>query len=809
MSRIAILKIRSGDFNCGFDVSLQILRQGGSLLAEIEGRLPPQPNLDGFYVSWRTRFRSLNSSYRRSRRFQTAEDGWEIDESTPTNRAIGNEIEACKQLTKTLEREMKNWLQDSALGQWQKIRERLLREFANRSDPIDLTIDARDPKLWKLPWHVWDLLEDYPDVGISYTFPEFDRPSQVLVANKKENKVRILAIFGDDSELDLEVDRQLISGLKEASVEFLNAPRSRTVIERLRDPQGWDVFFFAGHSHSEEDDGRIYLNESENLEIDEFKNALKEAIARGLKIAIFNSCDGLGFTRKLADLHLPVAIVMQEEVPDRVAQSFLKEFLAEYATGTSLVRAVRRSQERLEAFRELPGCTWLPALYQNLGATLPTWETLRDRSPRDRPAIAKQLRRVALTSLAIGLSAIASRHFGALQSLELASFDLLMRNRAIEAPDDRLAIVAITEEDLQFQDRMGWRREAKSLSDLALYKLLEKLQTYRPRVIALDLYRDFPTDPNIPELKQHFNRPNFIGTCLVGGTRDRPIGIAPPPEIESTGRLGFSNFPQDANGVIRRQILGMSPDRTCPTSQSLSLTVALAYLRSENIINIGFNSNNELKIGSVIFPKLTAETGGYQLPRSEAQGYQVLLNYRAAEAIAPQVSLQEVLEGTVDDRLPELVTDKIVLIGTIAQTYQDWHLTPYSKGQWPQKMPGAIVHAHGISQIVSAVIDKRPLINTWPDEIEMLWILTWCFLGGILILLVVEIYPLSTKERWNSFRIIAIGFLSTAGAIAVLSSLSFFLFELGFWVPIVPASLGLLLTSGGIIVSYVCFGNKG
>jgi CHASE2 domain-containing sensor protein len=91
----------------------------------------------------------------------------------------------------------------------------------------------------------------------------------------------------------------------------------------------------------------------------------------------------------------------------------------------------------------------------------------------------------------------------------------------------------------------------------------------------------------------------------------------------------------------------------------------------------------------------------------------------------------------------------------------------------------------------------------------MLWILSWCFLGGILILLVVEIYPLSTKERWNSFQVIAIGFLSTAGAIAILSALSFFLFELGLWVPIVPASLGLLLTSGGVIVTYVYVGNKG
>jgi len=30
-----------------------------------------------------------------------------------------------------------------------------------------------------------------------------------------------------------------------------------------------------------------------------------------LKLAIFNSCDGLGLARELADLHLPTMIVMQ------------------------------------------------------------------------------------------------------------------------------------------------------------------------------------------------------------------------------------------------------------------------------------------------------------------------------------------------------------------------------------------------------------------------------------------------------------------------------------------------------------------
>jgi hypothetical protein len=54
---------------------------------------------------------------------------------------------------------------------------------------------------------------------------------------------------------------------------------------------------------------------------------LKRAITQGLKLAIFNSCDGLGLADYLTDLQIPQTIFMREPVPDRVAHEFLKNFL--------------------------------------------------------------------------------------------------------------------------------------------------------------------------------------------------------------------------------------------------------------------------------------------------------------------------------------------------------------------------------------------------------------------------------------------------------------------------------------------------
>ncbi|WP_019506224.1 CHAT domain-containing protein [Pleurocapsa sp. PCC 7319] len=206
------------------------------------------------------------------------------------------------------------------------------------------------------------MLSDYPDVGIGYSTNENYTPSLIQTIH---NKVSILAVFGDSKNIDLTEDRQAINNLKNTEPVFLHQPISRELIQQLRSRRGWDVFFFAGHSQREINVGRIYLNERESLTLDQFKNALTEAISNGLKIAIFNSCDGLGLAQRLADLHIPVVIAMQEIVPDLVAQSFLKEFLTEYNCGLPLYTAVRRAQARLEEFTDYPGATWLPLIFQN------------------------------------------------------------------------------------------------------------------------------------------------------------------------------------------------------------------------------------------------------------------------------------------------------------------------------------------------------------------------------------------------------------------------------------------------------------
>lgn len=395
MSRVAVVRIRNGDFDQGLDISLQVCSDKAFPSPEILGRLPANPELEDLYTVWQQTFIRLTTQRR------TISD-WQI-ESRPTNYST-SEVDTCRYFVRNLETSMRNWLQHSQDRGWQKIRERLVKELANKSDEFRVVITAINSEMCKLPWHIWDLIESNPDVEVAFSYPNDEEPEPTQT--NYNNQVRILAVLGDSNGIDTQPDQDAIRQLNGAEPEFLPQPTSRELIQDLRRPKGWDIFFFAGHSETNGEIGRIYINQSESLEISDFRNALREAILHGLKLAIFNSCDGLGLAQQLADLYIPVIIFMREPVSDEVAQSFLKEFLSEYAHGQPLYTSVRRARERLEEFQNLPGATWLPVICQNSAFVPPTWQELR-HPKRKGQILPNRLRLVTVLLLSVVVTAFA------------------------------------------------------------------------------------------------------------------------------------------------------------------------------------------------------------------------------------------------------------------------------------------------------------------------------------------------------------------------------------------------------------------
>jgi CHASE2 domain-containing sensor protein len=104
-------------------------------------------------------------------------------------------------------------------------------------------------------------------------------------------------------------------------------------------------------------------------------------------------------------------------------------------------------------------------------------------------------------------------------------------------------------------------------------------------------------------------------------------------------------------------------------------------------------------------------------------------------------------------------------------------------------MPGVILHAQMVSQILSAVLDGRTLMWIWPFWGEVLWVWGWSFVGGVL--------------AWR-FRSLGALALTVGVTLGVLYGLCFSLITQGGWVPLVPSALTLVAT-GGSVIAYFTF----
>ncbi|MBW4464028.1 MAG: CHASE2 domain-containing protein [Pegethrix bostrychoides GSE-TBD4-15B] len=722
MSHFIVLNLGVGDLQNGCaSVIAQVLNKAEKQYPmRYVGSLPPAPELEQLYRRWQLLYREF---YReRGASGFSATRAITISSSGVTH---FSEVEF-SDLAQQLRWCLNTWLNAES---FHSIDRKLSRLF-DPTDSIQVTIQTNDPILRRLPWHLWNFFEDFPQAEVALSVAEYER----LDRPQSTGAVRILAVLGNSHNIDLQSERQVIEALPNAAPLFLNQPSHAELHEQLWDQQGWDVLFFAGHSQTEAqatgETGRLYISDEDSLTLNQLRNGLKRAIRQGLKLAIFNSCDGLGLAQALADLHIPQVIVMRELVPDAVAQAFFREFLSQFSRGQSLYAAVREAREKLEQFEgEYPCATWLPLICQNPAEEPMRWRTLREplqelfQKPSVRLASPARPRwPVLLASLLVAGSAVSIRHLGGFQTWDLRAFDQLMRLRPAEAPDPRLLLVTITDQDVQQQDAQ--ERRGASLSDQALAQLLNKLRPHQPRVVGLDLYRDFPVDPASGLVAQLQQTPQFVAVCEVGdGAGTKPLAGIP------AARISFSDMPIDPDGVVRRQILGMAAaPGFCVTDTAFSLRLAQLYLSAQGI-QTSRDAAGTVKIGQTPFPPLRPDSGSYH--QLDALGYQVMLNYRAANPPSAQVTLGEILSGALDAQLAELVRDRVVWIGTVDPSFKDYFLMPYSQSDPMQKMPGVVIQAQMTSQILSAVLDQRPLLVSLPNWGAALWIWGWSGLGAV------------------------------------------------------------------------------
>jgi len=394
-------------------------------------------------------------------------------------------------------------------------------------------------------------------------------------------------------------------------------------------------------------------------------------------------------------------------------------------------------------------------------------------------ALPKWIRHPSTIGVGIGLVvflAVAGlRLFGGLQATELATYDFFLKLRpAAGWKEDRVVVVLIDDEDIR---RVGhW-----PLSDEILARTLKTLVDASPRAIGVDLYRDLPVEPGTDQFERLLTSTDRLVFVKKFGGRDA-ARVSPPRVLAGTEQVGFADLLIDPGGYVRRGLLFLDDGEEI--GYSLALRLALPYLASHGVTPAaGEPDPSHLRLGQVTFRPLEANDGGYA--GADSAGYQILLDYKGGANPFRTFTLSDVLEG----RIPaSALRDRIVLLGVAADSVKDFFMTPYGRRDKDAAgMPGVLIHAHAVSQLLRAGLDGEQPMRFIPDWMEYLAMLLWGLAGAGTALLVRALVPFS--------------FIAALETLLLLGG-TYAAFLAGWWLPIVPLAM-VGISAAGLSIAYL------
>ncbi|MBW4572075.1 MAG: CHASE2 domain-containing protein [Tolypothrix carrinoi HA7290-LM1] len=375
----------------------------------------------------------------------------------------------------------------------------------------------------------------------------------------------------------------------------------------------------------------------------------------------------------------------------------------------------------------------------------------------------------ALPGFGILAIVIIARSCGLLQPLEWMALDTFLRLRPAEPMDNRITIIGITEKDIV-------SAKTYPIPDKEIATLIRKVQNYQPRVIGLDIVRNISVEPGHKELVDVFKQSKNLITI----EKVLPPQYAPPPNVPDN-QVGFSDAISDKDGNSRRILIGTpSLQKGQDYKFSLPLRLAKAYLLSEDIsLKQGIRDPGTMRFGSVEIPRVLPNAGGYV--GIDVGGVQTLLNWRSGKEPFEVVSLNDI---KTDKLQLKRLRDRIVLIGITAPSVPDYINTGAVAGLKPNEhIFGVKFHAHACSQIISAVLDERPLLKVWSDEWEYLWIVVW----GLIPIIIGRL----TQSILKNLFAVGVTSLCLVGG-------SYLLLIWGWWIPLAPNLLILCINGVGL-----------
>lgn len=388
-----------------------------------------------------------------------------------------------------------------------------------------------------------------------------------------------------------------------------------------------------------------------------------------------------------------------------------------------------------------------------------------------------QFKPIGMVSLGILVSMLAVNHSGLLNLIEWAIRDQWVRSQSSNQVETDIVVVTIDEQDIQ---QLGdW-----PITDQDLARLLRQIHAQGPSVIGMDLYRDLPEEPGHEELLALYRSlPELVGVEKVSGVR-----VSPPPVLAEQNQVALADLVLDPDRTVRRGLLSVI-DAQDGDAVKLSLGAAVALQHLEKKHGIALEpvdlERQVFQLGQTTFVPLRNQAAGY--PDANVGGYQILLNWSGDINHYTTVSVRDVLAGRVADGL---MRDRMVLIGSIADSTNDFFGTPYSTRllKVGRPTPGVIIHANIASQLFYSAIAGRPPLRgfTWPGQ--WLWILLWTSLGTGGTWLLAHRFRIDQGTSWHSAILFA-----TSLSLGILLSSSYCAFMVGIVLPVTVPGLALML----------------
>jgi CHASE2 domain-containing sensor protein/two-component sensor histidine kinase len=377
----------------------------------------------------------------------------------------------------------------------------------------------------------------------------------------------------------------------------------------------------------------------------------------------------------------------------------------------------------------------------------------------------------ALPGLAVIGLVVLLRGMGALQFLELTLLDGFLRSRPAEPIDERILIVGIDDADIR---QIG----QYPIPDREIVSLLKTIQSHQPSVVGLDIFRDYTIPAGQTELadafKQFKNWVTIDAPQLFPGDRE----TTPPPATVPLEQVGFATALVDQDGFLRRSLLSAT-DVNGVFHYSLTVKLAMQYLEGQgHPSSNGIQDTEAFRFGQTELHQFRANSGGYV--GADDGGNQILINFRSGQRPFRIVSASDIRNGNFK---PEWIRDRIILVGITSDVQKDLVNSAAIVKDNPGLVPGVEVQAHAVSQIVSAVLDGRSLLNTLSDPWEYVWIVAWGLLG------------LSLGRISQSPLRILLGLGVTS---VVLIGACYWAILWGWWLPIVPAFMAMFLNGAGL-----------